>query len=77
MLENVHKIVARTVRQVLQKEGRLQANAVGSLQCMSNVKEVSIYELPGDRACGLGNRYWCRVNINRDLASGFVWYCYC
>lgn len=77
MLENVCKIVGRTVRQVLQRDGRLQLNALESLQCMSNVKEVSIHELPGNRACGLGSRYWCRVNINRDLTSGFVWYCCC
>lgn len=25
----------------------------------------------------LGNRYWCGVNINMDVVSCFVWYCYC
>jgi len=47
---------------------------------MSDVKEVSIEELPENRACGLGIAGLCglgKVNINTNLASGFVWYCYC
>lgn len=52
---------ARTVRQVLQRDERLQVNPLESLQCMNNRKEVSMCELPGN-SLWPGNKYWCRVN---------------
>lgn len=47
---------AGTVRQVLQRDERLQVNALERLQCMNNGKEVSMHEL-------LGNSLWARKQV--------------